>query len=86
MNTITTNELKKGTEVLVKDTGRWILADNKKGNIRMAECPNMFNSRLTLGSIYSHNIKEALLDGVWVKVQHTSAQKNCKNMTDSLFG
>jgi hypothetical protein len=67
-----TNELKKGTIVILRNGWRAILEDNKKGNIRDATVEGFYSER---GSIYGHNIISAIVDGNTVTVQHTPAQK-----------
>ncbi len=67
-----TNDLKKGTIVILRNGWRAILEDSKKGNIRDATVQGFYSER---GSIYSHNIISAIVDGNTVTVEHTPAQK-----------
>lgn len=78
-----TNDLKKGTRVKLANGWQAIIEDNKKGNIRFAK---VFGLYTELGSVYSHDILEAEVDGTWVTVEHTPAQEKCKKLNTSLFG
>jgi hypothetical protein len=75
---MTTNELKKGTEVLLSNGWRARLEDNKKGTIRMA---TVFGIETEIGSIYAHDIV-ARIDPVtgFVRrdIEHTAVQKALK--------
>ena len=86
MNPRKTNELKSGTKIILNNGDYCELKDNKRGNIRMALCPNFFNKELILGSIYSHNIAFAIIDGKIIPIEHTKAQLKCKALNDTLFG
>jgi hypothetical protein len=70
----TTNELKKGTRILLKNGWYATLMDNKKGNIRMAEVEGIFTE---IGSIYASEIESYELEsGYWEKPVLTDKQKN----------
>lgn len=81
-----TNDLKKGTEIRLRNGFRAELQDNKKGNIRFAM---VYGAEAgfydELGSVYSHDIVEAKVDGVWVTVEHTKSQLDCRKMNEMLF-
>lgn len=79
----TTNELKKGTRVKLANGWEAILADNRKGNIRLAQ---VFGIYTEYGSVYAHDIVKAQVNGEWVEVEHTAKQKSCKELNESLFG
>jgi len=79
---MTTNDLKKGTRVLLNNGWEATLEDNRKGNIRLA---TVYGYCEEMGSIYSHDIVSYQENGEWVSVDHTANQKKCKNMTDFLF-
>lgn len=77
-----TNELKKGTEVQLRNGWRAIVWDNARGNTRMCK---VFGFVTEIGSVYSHDIVEALIlngDGQsrWVTVQHTPAQEKLRKL------
>ena len=82
-----TNDLKKGTPIRLRNGFRAVLADNKKGNIRMAE---VFGAEQgfydEIGSVYSHDIVLAEVEGKWVEVEHTDAQKKLRQTVGGLFG
>lgn len=67
-----TNDLKKGTRILLRNGWYATLEDNKKGNIRMATVEGIYTE---MGSIYAHDIKSALVNGAWVTVELTDKQK-----------
>jgi hypothetical protein len=83
-----TNDIKKDQKFLLKGiiTNTCIMADNRKGNIRNARVPNLFNGELTLGSVYAHDITHGEVDGEWVPVELTKSQQKCGNMNAALWG
>lgn len=50
---MTTNELKKGDWVLLANGWKAQIADNQRGNVRMAK---VFGLYTEIGSVYSHDI------------------------------
>lgn len=79
---IYTNDLKKGTRVLLASGFGATLLDSKKGNIRFAEVDGNF---VEMGSIYAHDIELAVVDGEWKAVSKTKAQDDLKKRLKS-FG
>jgi len=77
-----TNELKKGTEVKLRNGWKAELMDNMKGNTRIAKVYGTFTE---CGSIYSHDIISAIVDGKLITVEHTDAQLRLKKQTDMFF-
>lgn len=77
MKAVKTNELKKGTRVRLSSGWFATLEDNKRGNIRFATVEGIFTE---MGSIYSHDIVAARVDGVWFPVEHTDSQKKLRRM------
>jgi hypothetical protein len=77
-----TNDLKKGTRVRLSNGWYAILVDNLKGNTRDAK---VFGNVTEIGSVYSHDIVSAQVDGKDVTVEHTPAQLKLKKMVQS-FG
>jgi hypothetical protein len=75
---IYTNDLKKGTQILLSNGWGAILYDNKKGNIRLAEVDGDFKE---IGSIYAHDIREAFINGKWEAVTLTDKQKELRLIT-----
>jgi len=90
LDTIITNDLKKGSIILEKSTqtGEWWVAeviDNMRGNIRMC---TIYGWEIEAGSIYSFEI-----EGVWnvgescfEKVSHTKSQEKLRERVISVFG
>lgn len=68
---VLTNDLKKGTRILLNSGFYATLLDNKKGNIRLADVEGLYRE---MGSIYSHDIKKALLNNSWVDIDYTDSQ------------
>lgn len=68
---IFTNDLKKGTRVLLASGDGATLMDSKKGNTRLAEVNGIYTE---IGSIYAHDIELAVIDGEWRAVSKTEAQ------------
>ena len=73
-----TNELKKGTRIVMRNGWEGTLMDNLKGNTRMAEIEGYCTE---IGSVYAHDImryRDAELN--WHDVEHTDKQKKCKQL------
>ena len=70
-----TNEIKKGTRFQLRNGWFATMFDNRKGNTRMAEVEGLFTE---IGSVYSHDIMRALVNGNWVPVKHTAAQNKLR--------
>ena len=77
-----TNEIKKGMEIKSVQLGvpvSGIMMDNRKGNTRLIETKGsevgMFDE---MGSVYSHDIVSAEVDGEWVEIEHTPKQLELK--------
>jgi hypothetical protein len=84
-----TNDLKKGARVQLRNGWEAEIADNMKGNTRMAK---VFGDYTEIGSVYSHDIMYAfvtapLMDGpTQIRIKHTPAQLKCRQMNATLFG
>ena len=76
-----TNDLKKGTRVLLRNGWEATLMDNMKGNRRLA---NVEGYVTEMGSVYSHDIMEVLPSGE--RVEHTPAQLVQRARNKMLFG
>ena len=76
-----TNELKKGDRVRLRNGWEAEIADNRKGNVRLAKVFVYFTKT---GSIYAHAIEGKLtLEGSpadWIEtpIEHTDAQKKLR--------
>ena len=86
--TVKTNDIKKGTKIKSKQLGvpvTGIMLDNKKGNTRLVDVKGsevgLFDE---IGSVYSHDIILAEIDGVWKSVEHTEKQLNLKRQLNSM--
>ena len=72
-----TNDLKKGARVRLANGWEADIADNAKGNIRMAK---VYGFETEIGSVYSHDITHfkapSQLGGesLWYPIEHTPAQ------------
>lgn len=80
MQTVKTNDLKKGVRILLACGWYGTIMDNMKGNIRMAEVEGF---ETEIGSVYSHDIVSAFIDNQWVRVEHTPAQLKLKKAVDA---
>jgi hypothetical protein len=78
-----TNELKKGVRIELRNGWEATLLDNAKGNIRYALVEGYYTES---GSVYSHDIVRALVNGIWELVEHTPKQAKCKKMVENIFG
>lgn len=73
-----TNDLKKGTRVKLRNGWLADIADNRKGDTRMA---TVYGFETEMGSVYSHDIVAAQspIDGKsWVAIEHTPAQNKLR--------
>jgi len=80
-----TNELKKGHTVKLRNGWKAEIADNKKGNVRMAK---VYGNCTELGTIYSHDIIGYYdITGYYDDIELTASQLKCKKANQSLgFG
>jgi hypothetical protein len=75
MTLVKTNDLKKGTRVLLSNGWYATLADNARGNTRMATVEGYVTET---GSVYAHDIVEAHIADAWVSVTHTKQQQEMR--------
>jgi len=86
---VTTNDLKKGTRVLLRNGFYATLLDNRKGTTRLADVEGIVRES---GSIYSHDIMKAFLPiGMGgaletVVIKHSASQKNLRTSIVTMFG
>ena len=67
-----TNDLKKGIRVKLRNGWEADIADNARGNIRMAK---VYGTYTDIGSVYAHDIVAFYsVLGVWEPIEHTPAQ------------
>jgi hypothetical protein len=72
MSLIKTNDLKKGTRVQLRNGWFATMADNARGNTRLASVEGYVTET---GSIYAHDIVRAQVANSWVPVGHTKQQE-----------
>lgn len=77
-----TNDLKKGVRVLLANGWYATIADNARGNTRIATVEGY---ETETGSVYAHDIVRALVNGEWVSITHTPAQVKLKKQVESFF-
>jgi hypothetical protein len=75
MSLIKTNDLKKGTRVLLTNGWYATIEDNGRGNTRLATVEGYVTE---MGSIYAHDIARAEVAGTWVNIGLTPQQLQCK--------
>jgi hypothetical protein len=80
-----TNDLKKGTEIILEDDTRGTMNDNKKGNIRQMNLDNIFGGR-NLGDQYTWKIV-AYVDAegqAHGNIEYTPSQLKCRDAVNAL--
>lgn len=73
---VKTNDLKKGARVLLANGWYATIADNARGNVRVATVEGFVTET---GSVYAHDIVKAEIAGAWVPINHTDKQVEMKN-------
>ena len=66
-----TNDLKRGSRVKLLNGWEAEIADNMKGNSRLATVYGEFTET---GSVYAHDIVQVQIADQWFPVEHTPAQ------------
>ena len=78
-----TNDLRKGARIQLRNGWFATIADNAKGNTRIATVEGY---ETETGSVYSHDIAFAIQsDGTRVAIEHTPAQLKLKAQVASFF-
>jgi hypothetical protein len=78
-----TNDLKKGVRVLLANGWYATIADNARGDTRIATVEGFYTET---GSVYSHDIVRAInAAGEWENVQHTPSQDKLRKMVEGMF-
>lgn len=72
-----TNDLKKGNRVKLRNGWYATIADNAKGQTRMADVEGFERE---IGSVYSHDIVEYQGADGWYPVEHTPQQLKLRTM------
>lgn len=83
MQTVLTNDLKKGDMVLMKNGWKARIEDNRKGNIRFA---TVFGNYTEMGSIYAMDIKAKIDGDKLIPVILTKKQQDSKAKINAFFG
>lgn len=76
-----TNDLKKGTRVVLRNGWMATIMDNKKGNTRVCEVEGTYTE---MGSVYSHDIAYVVTGTYRTAVEHTEAQRKLQQQVTSL--
>ena len=77
------NDVKKGMRVKLANGWYGTMFDNAKGNTRMVDVEGFERE---IGSVYSHDIKFALVEDTWVPVELSTAQlKKANNIRQMGF-
>ena len=77
-----TNELKKGDRVRLRNGWYATIADNMRGQTRMATVEGDYTET---GSVYSHDIVLAYKGDEIIAIEHTPKQLECKAMVERFF-
>ena len=77
-----TNDLKKGSIVMLSNGWKAEIADNMKGNTRMA---TVYGDFTEMGSVYAHDMVKVLIAEKWHDIEHTPAQLKLRKQVES-FG
>ena len=76
-----TNDLKRGSRVLLTNGWEADIMDNMKGQTRLAKVYGDFTD---VGSVYSHDIKSVKIGDDWFPIEHTEAQLKLKQQLDRI--
>ncbi len=81
-----TNDIKKGTRILLRNGWEATIEDNAKGNTRMCTVYGHFTE---MGSVYSHDIVAVKIktgdSDVWHRdIEYTPAQIKCRDMAKAM--
>lgn len=78
-----TNDLKKGTRIVLKNGWNADLVDSRKGSTRMAK---VYGFETEIGSVYAHDIVAYEVNGSWkTDIEYTPEQLKTKKWSDELF-
>ncbi len=78
---MTTNELKKGAKITLRNGWEAEIADNARGNTRIVK---VYGDYTEPGSVYAHDIATAWVDGKPVVIEHTPAQLKLREQVRTL--
>jgi hypothetical protein len=78
-----TNDIHKGMRILLRNGWYATMADNMKGNTRMADVEGVVRET---GSVYAHDIIGVIVDGHMQEIEYTPAQMKLRTTVTELFG
>lgn len=81
MIAVKTNELRKGDRVQLANGWEADIADNAKGNARMAK---VYGFEIEIGSVYSHDIVFVKRAGIWQRIEYTPAQTKLRRIVGAM--
>lgn len=76
-----TNDLKRGSRVLLTNGWEADIMDNMKGQTRLAR---VFGFETEIGSVYSHDIKSVKIGDEWFPIEHTDTQVKLKEQLNRI--
>jgi len=77
-----TNDLKRGSRIKLSNGWEAEIADNMKGNTRMALVYGDFCTEM--GSVYSHDISHVKIADQWFPIEHTPQQIKLKEQLERI--
>lgn len=83
MNTIKTNDIKKGDQVIMRNGWKATIEDNKSGNSRSA---TVYGVHTETGSVYAWDIAFLVKDGVKYPIELLPSQEKQMRETQVLLG
>ena len=76
-----TNDLKRGSRVMLRNGWEADIMDNMKGQTRMAR---VYGNYTEMGSVYSHDIKYVKIGEDWFPIEHTDTQLKLKEQLNTI--
>jgi hypothetical protein len=76
-----TNDLKRGSRVMLRNGWEADIMDNMKGQTRMAR---VYGNYTEMGSVYSHDIKYVKIGEDWFPIEHTETQLKLKEQLNTI--
>ena len=76
-----TNEIKKGMRIKLRNGWFGTMFDNKRGNTRLVDVEGTYRE---IGSVYSFDIMQVEVDGIWQRVQHTPVQTDLRHKLNAM--
>lgn len=76
-----TNDLKRGSRVMLRNGWEADIMDNMKGQTRLARVYGDFTD---IGSVYSHDIQSVKIGEEWFPIEHTDTQLKLKDQLSKM--